>query len=94
MSIVIGLKDIKTVLDRFSSKIKSQLDTGLEILQLLSGQKVCPYLGGDKGEGASKIGIFTMKYFLNGPTPNFQKSNVLYSGPLNQHIVFLESLIL
>ena len=26
-----------------------QLDTGLEILQLLSGQKVCHYLGGDKG---------------------------------------------
>ena len=30
-----------------------QLDTGLEILQLLSGQKVCHYLGGDKGEGGS-----------------------------------------
>ena len=28
-----------------------QLDTGLEILQLLSGQKVCHYLGGDKGGG-------------------------------------------
>ena len=26
-----------------------QLDTGLEILQLLLGQKVCHYLGGDKG---------------------------------------------
>ena len=27
------------------------LDTGLEILQLRSGQKVCHYLGGDKGGG-------------------------------------------
>ena len=26
-----------------------QLDTGLEIFQLISGQKVCHYLGGDKG---------------------------------------------
>ena len=26
-----------------------QLDTDLEILQLLLGQKVCHYLGGDKG---------------------------------------------
>ena len=26
-----------------------QLDTGLEILQVLLGQKVCHYLGGDKG---------------------------------------------
>ena len=31
-----------------------QLDTGLEILQLLSGQKVCHYLGGDKGGGGSR----------------------------------------
>ena len=55
-----------------------QLDTGLEILQLLSGQKVCHYLGGDKGgrgvkangdkgEGGPKIGIFTVTYFLNDP---------------------------
>ena len=28
--------------------ICGQLDTGLEILQLLSGQKFCHYLGGDK----------------------------------------------
>ena len=26
-----------------------QLDTGLENFQLISGQKVCHYLGGDKG---------------------------------------------
>ena len=26
-----------------------QLDTGLEIFQLISGQKVCYYLDGDKG---------------------------------------------
>ena len=26
-----------------------QLDTGLEIFQLISGQKVCHYLGSDKG---------------------------------------------
>ena len=26
-----------------------QLDTGLEIIQLISCQKVCHYLGGDKG---------------------------------------------
>ena len=26
-----------------------QLDTGLEIFQLILGQKVCHYLGGDKG---------------------------------------------
>ena len=26
-----------------------QLDTGLEILQVLLGQKVCHYIGGDKG---------------------------------------------
>ena len=28
-----------------------QLDTGLEIFQLISGQNVCHYLGGDKGGG-------------------------------------------
>ena len=28
-----------------------QLDTGLEIFQLISGQNICHYLGGDKGEG-------------------------------------------
>ena len=34
-----------------------QLDTGLEILQLLSGQKVCHYLGVDKrGEGVKEDG--------------------------------------
>ena len=58
-----------------------QLDTCLEIFQLISGQNVCHYLGGDKGAGGSrqtvtngdkggggvKIGIFTVTYFLNGP---------------------------
>ena len=58
-----------------------QLDTCLEIFQLISGQNVRHYLGGDKGggrsrqsvtkydkgEGGSKIGIFTAIYFLNGP---------------------------
>ena len=58
-----------------------ELDTGLEIFQLISGQKVCHYLGGDKGGGGSrqtvtsgdkggggpKVGIFTVTYFLNGP---------------------------
>ena len=57
-----------------------QLDTGLEILKLLSGQKVCHYLSGDKGgggsrqtvpkgdkgEGVSRVGIFTVTYFLTG----------------------------
>ena len=63
-----------------------QLDTGLEILQLISGQKVCHYLGGDKGggesrqtvtrgEGGSKIGISTVTYFLNGP-----QGTLLYCG--------------
>ena len=61
-----------------------QLDTGLEAFQLISGQKVCHYLGGDKGErgsrqtvtngdkggGGPKIGIFTVTYFLNGPKQN------------------------
>ena len=28
-----------------------QVDTGLEIFQLISGHKVCHYLGGNKGEG-------------------------------------------
>ena len=28
-----------------------QLDTALEIFQLITGQKVCHYLGGDKGGG-------------------------------------------
>ena len=28
-----------------------QLDTGIEIFQLISGQKVCHYLGGNKGGG-------------------------------------------
>ena len=28
-----------------------QLDTGLDIFQLISVKKVCHYLGGDKGEG-------------------------------------------
>ena len=59
----------------------AQLNTGLEIFQLISGQKVCHYLGGDKGgrgsrqtvtngdkgEGGLKIGILTVTYFLNGP---------------------------
>ena len=53
---------------------------GLEIFQLILGQKVCHYLGGDKGgwgQGkqwqrvtrgeVSKIEIFTVTYFLNGP---------------------------
>ena len=31
-----------------------QLDKGLEIFQLISGQKVCHYLGGDKGGGGSR----------------------------------------
>ena len=31
-----------------------QLDTGLRIFQLISGQNFCHYLGGDKGEGGSK----------------------------------------
>ena len=31
-----------------------QLDTGLEIFHLISGQKVCHYLGGDKGGGMSR----------------------------------------
>ena len=31
-----------------------QLDTGLEIFRLISGQKVCHYLGGDKGEGGPR----------------------------------------
>ena len=58
-----------------------QLETGLEIFQLLLGHKVCHYLGGDKGGGGSrqtvtngdkrevvsKIGIVTVTYFLNGP---------------------------
>ena len=58
-----------------------QLDTSLEIFQVISGQKVCHYSVGDKGgggsrqmvtngdmgEGGSQIGIFTVTYFLNGP---------------------------
>ena len=58
-----------------------QLDTGLEIFQLISGQKVCHYLRGDKGGGGSrqtvtkcgsrgegvKNGDFTVTYFLNAP---------------------------
>ena len=58
-----------------------QLEKGLEIFQLISGQKVCHYLdgdkggeesrktvtNGDKGRRGSKIGIFTVTYFLNGP---------------------------
>ena len=31
-----------------------QLDIGLEIFQLISGQKVCHYLDGDKGGGKSR----------------------------------------
>ena len=30
-----------------------QLETGLEIFQLISHQKFCHYLGGDKGGGGS-----------------------------------------
>ena len=58
-----------------------QLDTGIEIFRLISCQKVCHYLGGDKegggsrqtvtigdkGEGVPKIGIFTVTCFLHGP---------------------------
>ena len=58
-----------------------QLDIVLGICQLISGQKVCHYLGGDKegggsrqtvtigdkGEGVPKIGIFTVTCFLHGP---------------------------
>ena len=32
----------------------AQLDTGLEIFQIISGQKVCHYLEGDKGGGGSR----------------------------------------
>ena len=32
----------------------AQLDTGLEIFQLISGQKVCHYLDGDKGGEESR----------------------------------------
>ena len=31
-----------------------QLDTGPQIFQLISGQNVCHYLGGDKGGGGSR----------------------------------------
>ena len=31
-----------------------QLDTGLEIFQLFSSQKICHYLRGDKGKGGSR----------------------------------------
>ena len=31
-----------------------QLDTDLKIFQLISGQKFCHYLGGDKGGGGSR----------------------------------------
>ena len=31
-----------------------QLDTGLKIFQLISGQKVCHYSGGDKGGRGSR----------------------------------------
>ena len=31
-----------------------QLDTGLEIFLLISGQKVCHYFGGDKGGGGQR----------------------------------------
>ena len=31
--------------------VYAQLNTGLEIFQLISGEKVCHYLGDDKGEG-------------------------------------------
>ena len=58
----------------------SQLDTDLEVFQLLSGQKGCHYLGGDKGgwrsgqtmtkcekgERGLKIGVGPVTHFLNG----------------------------
>ena len=61
-----------------------QLDTGLEIFSATFGSKSFHYLGGDKGEGGSrqtgtngdkwgggsKIGIFTVTYFLNAPLAN------------------------
>ena len=31
--------------------VYAQLNTGLEIFQLISGEKVCHYLSGDKGGG-------------------------------------------
>ena len=34
-----------------------QLDIGLEIFQLISGQKVCHYLDGDKGGGWSRQAV-------------------------------------
>ena len=34
--------------------VRVQLDTCLEMFQLMSGQKVCHYLGGDKGGGGSR----------------------------------------
>ena len=77
-----------------------QLDTGLEIIQLISGQKVCHYLGndkegggsrqtvtkGDKGEGVSRIGIFTVTYFLNGPKVELFTS-VLYTTEIDRSIL-------
>ena len=53
-----GFKHIKhcflfdsAFLSPFSVFVCVQLDRGLEIFQSISGQKVCHYLGGDKGEG-------------------------------------------
>ena len=57
-----------------------QLDTGLDIFQLISGQKFVTIwvvtrggggsretvINGDKGRGGPKIRIFTVTYFLNG----------------------------
>ena len=50
-----------------------QLDTGLEIFQLISGQKVCHYLGGDKGGGGVKNWDFY--------------GDILFEWPLNQNCV-------
>ena len=68
------------------------INTGLDIFQLISGQKVCHYLGVDKGGGESKqtvtkseIVIFTVPYLWNDPL-SFQVS----SDKLRARVVSLD----
>ena len=50
-----------------------QLDTVLDIFQLILGQKVCHYLGGDKGGGESRQTVTNGDKGWRG----FQKSGFL-----------------
>ena len=74
-----------------------QLDTGLEIFQLILGQKVCHYLGGDKGGGGSRQTVTNGDKWGRGVKNRDFYGDILFEWPLSKlyglvsylHIVLL-----